>query len=151
MTRLFHAYVAQGANGLTKVGLTVAPEQRVKTLHYQFRNKGDQLIRFEACEGIACGMGVELELIHFARANYKRHSGREWFVGCDFSALHALAVSTAARMRHLVGAQPLSPEQVSELREFHARRAEAYRLARADLKKAHAHRRAARNARKASA
>lgn len=94
------AYVAQGKNGLIKVGCTQDVNKRRHGLQQAFRKKGDELMRVEACDAIPYGRLVESYLIQHCRAKYQRHSGWEWFTGCALDEVFAIAKKITDEWRH---------------------------------------------------
>lgn len=74
-------YVAQGKNGLLKVGRTLDPKRRLCQLRKEFSKKGDPLARFALCEPTTDGHRAEYLLLLAVRERLARHSGEEWFHG----------------------------------------------------------------------
>jgi hypothetical protein len=124
-----HAYVAQGYGGLTKVGYTKNPRQRRSSLKKEFKAKGDELSAIEFCDSIQAAFGVELALINHCEEAYTRHSGREWFTGCDFRALLDRARKETDSRRHQKPIPPMTAEEREHWRDHYAKRREEGRLA----------------------
>jgi predicted GIY-YIG superfamily endonuclease len=93
------AYVAQGENGLLKVGVTSNFRRRIHTLRKKFAEKGDTLARYHACDRIEMATTVEWRLIHACRVRFVPHSGREWYVAGDFDAIVDIAIATTNEYR----------------------------------------------------
>jgi hypothetical protein len=115
---LKQAYVALGAGGLLKVGSAANPAKRLIALRQEFRRKGDELIRMEACVPSVGARVVEMHLIAHCRETLQPHSGWEWFIGGDFAAILALAHEQTEALKDFKFAPPpnFSPERLEELR-----------------------------------
>jgi hypothetical protein len=122
------AYVAQGENGLLKVGCTSNFPQRYYQLRAAFRAKGDALVRHHVCDRIEAARSVEMGLISACRKRYAQHSGREWFVDGDFDSIVALAISKTDKWRnHKYPTPPTAEEYAAYAARIWERASAAYR------------------------
>ena len=84
-------YVAQGTNGLIKVGLTKCIKRRLPGLKQSFRLFGSEFLRVECCEEIKNARGAEYVLITDCSEKFEPYAGREWFVNGPFDEVLAMA------------------------------------------------------------
>lgn len=105
------AYVAIGKGGLLKVGYTTRQRERHTALKKEFRIKGDELDRISWCAPTYGAFGVEYALIRFCRANFTRHSGREWYTGASFDVVKAKADAETDARKGFAKPRVYSPEE----------------------------------------
>lgn len=83
-------YVARGAGGLLKAGMTANPKNRRRTLACEFRKNGDlmvEVIFFEEISDIhLCEYWMHAELHGVLRGPIRR----EWYASGDFDAAKAV-------------------------------------------------------------
>ena len=103
-----HLYVAQGIDGLFKIGRSSDPTSRAKALQKEFVARGDKLEKLIACDAVVSAIGVEYSLQMWVAETQARQSGREWFVGGDFNAtlMKAEALTAECRKRDEYEASP---------------------------------------------
>lgn len=128
-------YVAQGASGLTKVGYTTNVRVRRYNLRQQFRRFGDEFVRFQSFDEIACYWGAEHRLVTSMASRFTQYSGREWFESADFDVASALAKDATEQSRNIKVAPPLSAKKVAAIVAEYAK-VRADRRAAADASKA---------------
>jgi hypothetical protein len=127
-----YPYVAAGANGLIKVGLTSNPATRREKLKQLFREKGDALSAFAHFGPAPEAYDIEDALIrHCCEICDDRHSGHEWFVGGDFAALTVFAQAEIERRASLPPFPIPTPEQIRawQLRDWREQQARTRRIA----------------------
>jgi hypothetical protein len=86
-----HIYAAYGRGGLTKIGKSKYWERRLPGLRYQFKQRGDELIRFDVFGPVEEAATCEFRLMREMNCEFVRHSGHEWFISDDFNL--ALAIT----------------------------------------------------------
>lgn len=103
-----HLYVAQGIGGIFKIGRSSDPTSRAKALKKEFVARGDKLEKLIACDAVVSAIGIEYSLQMWVAETQARQSGREWFVGGDFSAtlMKAEALTAECRKRDEYEASP---------------------------------------------
>jgi hypothetical protein len=125
------AYVAEGKNGLIKVGQTQDLDKRLPDLRKSFAAKGDEMVRIAPCKPIRCARVVEYLVIQHCREHFSQHSGQEWFTGCTFEEVYALAVKETEANKDIIPPAPLSKEEREEISLRYTTMREASRADRA--------------------
>jgi len=115
-------YVAQGRNGLLKVGYATRPTERVKLLREQFLARGDELERVEFCISTNRPLSVESTVVRFCKDNYPRKSGLEWFAHGCFDTVKALAEAESERCKAYPPLPLVTREEMAARRERMAAR-----------------------------
>ena len=92
-------YVAQGEKGLLKVGRTIKPKMRERSLGFEFKHFGDTLRRFACTEEMEFVTQSESAAIILAERRYQKAHGREWFKAEPTSAVFEAAYRILLRAR----------------------------------------------------
>jgi hypothetical protein len=116
-------YVAQGCNGLLKVGRTANTRTRVVGLRKEFKSKGDTLSRFVHCAPTTNGYYAEKLLLKAMHERLPVHSGREWFHGGLFENAERAAKEVSDYVRET---EPYVKPKTREEREAHKAKWAAY-------------------------
>ncbi len=126
-------YMAQGANGLFKVGMTSALSSRKNTLKKEFSKRGDVLTKIEPIAEVKddFARSVEYRLIGYVRdLGFTPCSGREWFRGVAFDDIKVKApqvIKEAIRFTKRFYKTPQEWEEIKAERKREALAAEEAR------------------------
>lgn len=115
-------YVAQGTNGLIKVGVTKCIKRRLPALRQSFRIYGSELLKIECCEEIENARGAEYSLIFKCCEKFELYAGREWFVNAPFDEVFVFATEATEYRKRAPVFQPMTQQE-------HQARLEKQRLA----------------------
>lgn len=140
-----YLYVAQGRDGLIKVGITTSMLNRQQQLRREFGRRGDELIRMEQCGFGPNAAGAENGTVALlSRGGATCIHGREWFRGASFDEASRIAAEKFQQFGH-IRHRKLTPEEIAALDE-HWRRIRADRAqCRAERKAREAFRRQVRD------